>query len=68
MRDGKSQEELEAVSRAEEIVRTCAKEVWPGCTVRAFGSQANQSSLPGSDVDLTILGVQDSPGASGLSK
>ena len=34
----------------------------------SFGSQANATALPGSDIDITILGVHDMDGASGIKR
>ena len=39
------------------LVRRAAAELWPESATHLFGSQASGLSLPGSDLDLVILGV-----------
>jgi DNA polymerase sigma len=49
--------EAEAAQAAARIVAEAAREVWPACEVAPFGSQATSMSLPGSDVDIAVLGM-----------
>lgn len=55
---------------AARMVGECALELWPHCQVLPFGSQASSMALPGSDVDIAILGVGQpaAKGAAGFSK
>ena len=55
---------------AARLVTECALELWPHCQVVPFGSQATSMALPGSDVDIAILGVGNpaAKGAAGFSK
>lgn len=65
------QVEAQAVEAAAQIVRDMALELWPECTVGLFGSQASSLALPGSDIDITVLGVHHLPvaeDATGLTK
>ena len=62
------QAELKAVQQAQSVITEAALGIWPGCTVGSFGSQANTTALPGSDIDITILGVHDMDGASGIKR
>jgi predicted nucleotidyltransferase len=64
------QVERKAVQLAGRIVEEAATELWPECSVGLFGSQMSSMALPGSDVDITILGVPDLPQteAAGVSK
>ena len=62
------QAEVRAVQQAQSIITETALGIWPKCTVGSFGSQANATALPGSDIDITILGVIDFDGASGIKR
>ncbi len=62
------QAEVKAVQQAQSIITETALGIWPECTVGSFGSQANATALPGSDIDITILGVMDFDGASGFKR
>ena len=62
------QAEIRAVQQAQSIITETALGIWPGCTVGSFGSQANATALPGSDIDVTILGVMDVDGAAGVKR
>ena len=64
------QAEAAAVQSAARLVSDCALELWPHCRVLPFGSQATSMALPGSDVDIAILGVgyPAAKGAVGFSK
>lgn len=62
------QGEVRAVQQALCVITETALAIWPACTVGAFGSQANATALPGSDIDITILGVMDIDGAAGVRK
>jgi len=62
------QAEIRAVQHAQSLVTETALSIWPSCTVGSFGSQANATALPGSDIDITILGVMDFDGASGIKR
>ena len=64
------QAEAEAAQSAARLVAECALELWPHCQVLPFGSQATTMALPGSDVDIAILGVGQpaAKGATGFSK
>ena len=62
------QAEVRAVQQAQSIITETALGIWPECTVGSFGSQANATALPGSDIDITILGVMDFDGASGIKR
>ncbi|KAL0040123.1 hypothetical protein WJX79_007645 [Trebouxia sp. C0005] len=62
--------ERQAVSDAVKAVTDVAKAIWPqSCTV-LFGSQATTLALPGSDLDIVILGVSENitNAASGFTK
>ena len=56
------------MQHAQSLVTETALSIWPSCTVGSFGSQANATALPGSDIDITILGVMDFDGASGIKR
>ena len=56
------------MQQAQSIITETALGIWPGCTVGSFGSQANATALPGSDIDVTILGVMDVDGATGIKR
>ena len=62
------QAEIRAVQQAQATITETALGIWPGCTVGSFGSQANATALPGSDIDVTILGVMDVDGATGIKR
>ena len=62
------QAEVRAVQQAQSIIIETALGIWPECNVGSFGSQANATALPGSDIDITILGVMDFDGASGIKR
>ncbi|KAK9827438.1 hypothetical protein WJX74_002466 [Apatococcus lobatus] len=52
-------EELQRVVEAVHRIGKQACDLWPGAKTALFGSQANGLSLPGSDLDIVILGVSD---------
>ncbi|KAL0029353.1 hypothetical protein WJX77_001697 [Trebouxia sp. C0004] len=62
--------EQQAVSDAVEAVTNVAKAIWPHSHTVLFGSQATTLALPGSDLDIVILGVSENitNAASGFSK
>ncbi len=64
------QAEQQAVSDAVEAVTNVAKAIWPQSRTVLFGSQATTLALPGSDLDIVILGVSENitNAASGFTK
>lgn len=56
------------MQEAQSIITETALGIWPECNVGSFGSQANATALPGSDIDITILGVMDFDGATGIKR
>ena len=38
-------------------VRRCVTLLWPGATTAMFGSQAAGLAMPGSDIDIVVMGV-----------
>ncbi|KAL0044929.1 hypothetical protein WJX82_002262 [Trebouxia sp. C0006] len=62
--------EQQAVSDAVEAVTNVAKAIWPQSRTVLFGSQATTLALPGSDLDIVILGVSENitNAASGFTK
>ncbi|KXZ49555.1 hypothetical protein GPECTOR_20g409 [Gonium pectorale] len=52
-----SEAELGALSRTLAAVQRVAGSIWPEARVVLFGSQAAGLALPGSDLDLVVLGV-----------
>lgn len=64
------QAEQQAVSDAVEAVTSVAKALWPQSRTVLFGSQATTLALPGSDLDIVILGVSENitNAASGFTK
>jgi len=64
------QAEQQAVSDAVEAVTNVTKAIWPQSRTVLFGSQATTLALPGSDLDIVILGVSENitNAASGFTK
>lgn len=40
-------------------VRNAVAEIWPHASTEMFGSQAVGLAMPGSDIDLVVLGLVD---------
>ena len=53
------QEEQQAVREALDSVTNIAKIIWPESHTVLFGSQATNLALPGSDLDIVVLGVSE---------
>lgn len=51
------QEESEAVTLAVDTVARVVRLIWPHARTVLFGSQATSLALPGSDLDIVVLGV-----------
>ena len=54
-----SQRDVAAVRAAVEAVGRTASRLWPDSRTVLFGSQATGLALPGSDLDIVVLGASD---------
>lgn len=64
------QAEQQCIDTAVESVRRVVSVLWPQSRTVLFGSQATGLALPGSDLDIVVLGVSDNmtDAAAGFSR